>query len=111
MPPFLIKCRITSEGKIVYATDFPDNFPPGRYQAVLDIEHIDPCKVSKLTPEDREMIGYFHSTYGDVTRWTRWEKVLPIIREEYPELLVAMNHAQAAKFALDDVVKRINNEF
>jgi hypothetical protein len=42
-----------------------------------------------LTEEHKSMLKYFWEEKGDIERYCDFEKLKPIIQEEYPELLKA----------------------
>ena len=45
--------------------------------------------MSKLTDEQKSMLKYFWEEKKDITVYCDFEKLKPIIQEEYPELLKA----------------------
>lgn len=58
----------------------------------------------KLTEHERSMIIYFHKERGDLTRWTEWRNVQPILERWHPELLKAIKDRDVAEKILDHVV-------
>lgn len=60
-----------------------------------------------MTREDICDIQYFHTYKGDITRWMGWEDNLDNIRFSHPELIKAMQDANAAERILDIVVDNL----
>ena len=63
-----------------------------------------------VTDEDKNMICYFLTEKGDITRWCHWEKRKADIKEEYPELIAALTGLIIAEKTLDAIVEKISNE-
>lgn len=61
----------------------------------------------KLTHRDLSMIEYFHKMKGDITRWAQWEEKKPLIKEEYPELIDALERVEIAEKTLNKIVDSI----
>ena len=60
---------------------------------------------NKLTEEDVDTIKYFWLEKGDLTRWVDWEKKLPLIKKQYPELIDAIERYEIAIKTLTAVVR------
>lgn len=56
------------------------------------------------------MIGYFWKEREDLERWSSWEKNLPIIKEKYPEIIVAWENYKIAIKTLDRLVETLEHE-
>jgi len=63
--------------------------------------------VRDLTDEERSSLRYFHEEKGDVTRWTTWPELQPVLAAHHPELLKALQDLRAAEKILDLVVRDI----
>jgi len=55
----------------------------------------------QLTEDDKSMIAYFITEKGDVTRWTGWERAMPLVEKELPHLMDALRRLESAKRTLD----------
>lgn len=60
-----------------------------------------------LSESDKEMISYFWEECGDLKRWSAWQEKLPAIKEEYPELVAAVENLEIAKRTISAIVKSI----
>lgn len=58
----------------------------------------------RLTQDDLNMVIYFHESYGDITRWIKWEERKPIVQRVHPELIKAMEDVKVAHRILNAVV-------
>jgi len=63
--------------------------------------------MSKLTADDAAMLEFFYSERGDMSRWVEWDRVKPLIRKEYPEVLDALERLNVAERTLDAVVNKM----
>ena len=52
--------------------------------------------MDRITEEDLNSIKYFWKYKGDPTCWCGWEKKLPALRAQFPEIVVAWENYQAA---------------
>jgi len=60
--------------------------------------------VSQLQIEDLRSMQYFHKEKGDITRFCDWEKLKPLVRLEYPEVIAAMAALKVAERTLDAAI-------
>jgi len=63
--------------------------------------------MSKLTETDLSDLQYFWQYKGDLERLCTFEKLIPILREERPEILKAWTDYKASKKILDIVMASI----
>lgn len=61
----------------------------------------------KISDEDLLAIQFFWEERGSVTRWCDWEKKLPLLRKQYPELVDAVGRYHLARNVLSATVKAI----
>lgn len=59
----------------------------------------------KLTEQDLNDLQYFWKERGDLERMSSFKKLLPIIKEERPELFKAYNDYKVSVKILDDVIE------
>lgn len=52
--------------------------------------------MDEITEEDLNSIKYFWSEKGDLTRWCDWNKKLPALRRQFPEIVAAWESYQTA---------------
>lgn len=65
----------------------------------------------KLTPEDKSSIQYFWEEKGDLTRWVEWNHKIDIIKNEYPELIRAVENLTIAERTISAIVKVIGDDY
>ena len=63
-----------------------------------------------VTEEDRRNLNYFYFEKDDITRWAYWDERKADFREEYPELIAAMDNLVIAQRTLTAVVEKIIGE-
>ena len=52
--------------------------------------------MDRITEEDLNSLKYFWRYKGDITRWCDWEKKLPVLRVQFPEIVAARENYQTA---------------
>lgn len=61
--------------------------------------------MSKLSDEQRESLRYFWEEKGDITRYCDFERLKPVLRDEFPEILTAWDNYQASIKAMDIAIR------
>lgn len=57
-----------------------------------------------ITPEDLLMLRYFWQEKGDLTRYVRWEALVPVLERERPEVIAAHRNLIEARRTLDAII-------
>lgn len=65
------------------------------------------CKEEVITEQDLASIRFFWEEKEDVERWIQWKDKLPLLREQHPELVDAVERYRIAKLTLSAVVKGV----
>lgn len=63
----------------------------------------------KLTNEEKQDLIYFWEETGDLERYCHFEKLLPKINNEFPELLNAWYSYKNSITLLDTMIEKLNN--
>lgn len=53
--------------------------------------------MDEITEEELNSIKYCWKEKGDPTRWIGWEKALPALRRQFPEIVAAWENYQTAE--------------
>lgn len=53
--------------------------------------------MDEITEEDLNSIKYFWNEKGNPTCWIGWEKALPALRRQFPEIVAAWENYQTAE--------------
>jgi hypothetical protein len=64
--------------------------------------------MEKLTKTDLGDLKYFWEEKGDLERLTTFEKLKPLIENEYPEILKAWNDYKTSIKIMDAVIDKLN---
>lgn len=57
-----------------------------------------------ITPEDLDMLKYFHDDKGDMARCSDWPKLREQLKAEHPALIAAYDNLRIAETTLDAVL-------
>ena len=61
--------------------------------------------MNQVTIEDLNTLRYFWEDKADITRWVGFEKLLPALEQEYPEILKAWKDYQTADRTLTAILR------
>lgn len=63
-----------------------------------------------LKYEDANMLEYYWVEKGDITRYSGYEKLLPLLEEEYPLLLEGLNKIKQGEDLVKVILDKIISE-
>ena len=57
-----------------------------------------------MDTDDLMMLAYFHEAKGDMTRYVKWDELLPDLYKEFPHIMEAKQRLENARRTLDILV-------
>ena len=61
----------------------------------------------QLKDEDISMLKYFWEEKGDIKKYCEFNDLLPILREEHPEVIIALENYENSLKILNNVIKAL----